>query len=336
MRILLTGGTGYIGSHAAVELLQAGHEVLLVDDYSNSSADVVSRIETITRKKITAFQADVCDPSALEQIFSLHSIDAVIHFAGYKSVGESVAQPLKYYRNNLDSTLTLLEVMRRHQVKNFVFSSSATVYGDAGEPPYSEETPAGTCSNPYGRTKCMIEQILQDVAAADPSFSVMLLRYFNPIGAHESGLLGERPNGIPNNLLPYITQTAIGLLDHLNVFGDDYPTPDGTGVRDYIHVVDLARGHVKALEYAQGRTGAEVFNLGTGVGYSVLEVVHTFERVNQVHIPFVIQPRRPGDLPSCYADPSKAQRLLGWQAEKNLEDMCRDSWRWQQQCDAAN
>ena len=330
MAILLTGGMGFIGSHTAVELINAGKEAVIVDDLSNSRAEVADRIETITGTRPAFHQLDVADKPALDAVFRQHEIEGVIHFAGFKAVGESVEKPIEYYRNNLDTTLTLLEVMRDHHCKQLIFSSSATVYGANSEAPFSETAPTGNCTNPYGWTKYMIEQILQGAAHADPELSVILLRYFNPIGAHESGLIGERPNGIPNNLLPYLTQTAVGLRDHLNVYGNDYPTPDGTGVRDYIHVVDLAKGHVAALAYAAEHTGAEVFNLGTGVGYSVLDVIHAFEKANGIKIKYEIAPRRPGDIATCYSDPSKAARLLRWHAEKDLIDMCRDAWRWQQ------
>ena len=328
--ILLTGGAGYIGSHTAVELLNRGENVVIVDDLSNSSADVIDRIETITGRRPVFYQADAADRTAMEQIFAAHEIEAVIHFAGYKAVGESVAQPLRYYRNNLDTALTVLETMAANGCKRFIFSSSATVYGTKNPVPYTEEMEAGGCSNPYGWTKFMIERILMDAAAADPDLSVILLRYFNPIGAHESGLLGERPNGIPNNLMPYITQVAAGIRPVLHVFGTDYPTVDGTGVRDYIHVVDLARGHAAALTYARAHTGALPVNLGTGRGFSVRQVVDAFKRVNGVAIPCQNDPRRPGDLPEYYADTRRAEQLLGWRAELSLEDMCRDSWRWEQ------
>ena len=331
-KILLTGATGYIGSHTAVELLSAGWEVVIADDLSNSSADVCDRIADITGRKPLFYKADVSDPEAVERIFRENEIEAVIHFAGYKAVGESVQKPLAYYRNNLDTTLTLLEAMQKYACRRFVFSSSATVYGGENPVPYREDMPTGQCSNPYGWTKHMIERILTDTAAADPDFSAVLLRYFNPIGAHESGKIGEKPNGIPNNLMPYITQTAMGIRRELSVFGDDYPTKDGTGVRDYIHVVDLARGHLAALSYAMSHAGAEAFNLGTGVGYSVLEVIRTFEQANGVRVPYRIAPRRAGDLAVTYADVGKAGRLLNWRAEKSLFDMCRDSWRWQENC----
>ena len=329
--VLLTGGAGFIGSHTAVEMLEAGFDVVIVDNLYNSSESVIDRIAAITGKPAPKFYcADVADKAAMERIFTENDIGAVVHFAGYKAVGESVAKPVEYYRNNLDTTLTLLETMKAHNCKRFIFSSSATVYGDNSEAPFSETSPTGNCTNPYGWTKYMIEQILFGVAKAEPDMAVVLLRYFNPIGAHESGLIGERPNGIPNNLFPYITQTAAGIREKLNVFGDDYPTPDGTGVRDYIHVVDLAKGHVAALKFANTHTGAEVFNLGTGVGYSVLDAVHAFEKATGVKVPYAIAPRRPGDIAVCYSDASKAAALLGWKAERGLEAMCRDAWRWQQ------
>ena len=329
MKILLTGGAGFIGSHTYVELVKAGHEAVIVDNFYNASERVLERLETITGAPVCCCNADVADGAALDKVFSEHDFDAVIHFAGYKAVGESVAKPIEYYRNNIDTTLTLCETMRRHGVKRLVFSSSATVYGTSDEMPLVESMRTGGCTNPYGWTKYMIEQILRDAAHANPDWSVALLRYFNPIGAHESGLIGEDPVGIPNNLMPYITQVASGKLKQLRVFGNDYPTPDGTGVRDYIHVVDLARGHVAACAYLLQSTGCEVFNLGTGVGYSVLDLVETFQRVNQIKIPYAIVERRPGDVARCFANPEKAKELLGWQAEKTLDDMCRDSWRWQ-------
>ncbi len=329
MKVLLTGGAGFIGSHTAVELLQAGHDVVIVDDYSNSEPDVAARIEQITGKPVPAYALDVKDAAALSEVFEKEKVDAVIHFAGYKAVGESVKKPLKYYRNNLDTSLTLLEVMEAHGVKKVVFSSSATVYGAPADPAYHEGMVPGGCSNPYGWTKLMVEQVMMDAAAADPELSVVLLRYFNPIGAHTSGLIGEKPNGIPNNLMPYITQVAAGILDHLNVFGDDYPTRDGSGVRDYIHVVDLARGHVAALDYAAQHKGAEAFNLGTGRGCSVLEVVAAFEKANGLKIPYEIAPRRAGDLAEYFAVPDKAEKVLGWKARLDIEDMCRDAWNWQ-------
>ena len=327
-KILLTGGTGFIGSHTAVELLDRGYDVVIADDLSNSSADVVDRIETISGKRPSFYQLDVADGTALRRLFREEPIEAVIHFAGYKAVGESVAKPLMYYRNNLDSTLTLLEVMAEFHCSRIIFSSSATVYG-ASRPPFREDMPAGGCSNPYGWTKYMIEVMLQDTARANEELSVVLLRYFNPVGAHASGLIGEKPSGIPNNLMPYITQVAAGKRDHLNVFGNDYETPDGTGVRDYIHVVDLAKGHVAALAYALEHSGTEIFNLGTGKGSSVLEMIQAFEKANQLEIPYEIAPRRPGDLAFSYAETDKAWEMLGWKAEKNLEDMCRDAWRFE-------
>ena len=330
MAILLTGGTGYIGSHTAVELLNSGHEVILADDLSNSRSSVVDRLETITGKRPVFYQADVTDRAAMDRIFSAHPMEAVLHFAGFKAVGESVQKPVAYYRNNIDATLTLLEVMAKYGVKRMIFSSSATVYGQSEEVPFSEEAPCPGCTNPYGRSKHMIEQILRDAAAADHEMSVVLLRYFNPIGAHASGMIGEKPNGIPNNLMPYVTQVAAGVLDRLRVFGNDYPTHDGTGVRDYIHVVDLAKGHMAALTYSMTHTGCEAINLGTGVGYSVLDLVKAFEAANGVAIPYEIAPRRAGDIATCYAATEKAARLLHWRAEKSLEDMCRDAWRWQQ------
>lgn len=327
--ILLTGGTGFIGSHTAVELLNLGENVIIADNLSNSDVTVLDRIEKITGRRPAFYQIDVADKAAMEALFSANKIDAVIHFAGYKAVGESVAKPIEYYRNNLDSTLTLLEVMKAHGCNRIIFSSSATVYGSNSEAPFAEDAPTGNCTNPYGWTKYMIEQILQGAVVADKNMSVVLLRYFNPIGAHESGIIGERPNGIPNNLLPYVTQTAMGIREKLGVFGNDYDTPDGTGVRDYIHVVDLAKGHVAAFKYILEHTGAEVFNLGTGTGYSVLDVIKAFEKATGVKVPYVIAPRRPGDIGTCYSNPAKAKALLNWTAEKNLEDMCRDAWRWQ-------
>lgn len=328
MAILLTGGAGYIGSHTCVELTKCGYEVIIADDFSNSNPKVMERLKEITGKEIPLYRVDVADRAALSKVFAENKIDTVIHFAGFKAVGESCRLPIKYYRNNIDSTLTLLEVMKEYGVHNIVFSSSATVYGIPKKVPLTEDMDTG-CTNPYGWTKLMIEQILRDAAAADSELSVVLLRYFNPIGAHESGKIGELPSGIPNNLMPYITQVAIGKLKQLSVFGDDYPTHDGTGVRDYIHVVDLAKGHVAAVRYASANKGSDVFNLGTGIGYSVLDIVKAFEKVNGVKIPYVIAERRSGDVAECYADPAKAKNVLGWVAEKNLEDMCRDSWCWQ-------
>ena len=329
MTILLTGAAGYIGSHTAVELAKAGYDVAIADCFSNSSPLAVRRCEQITGKTMPLYDVDVADKTALREVFKAVKPAAVMHFAGHKAVGESVEKPLMYYRNNLDSTLTLLEVMEEFSVGPFIFSSSATVYGESDDVPFRETHPAGACTNPYGWTKYMIEQIARDAAKANPALSVVLLRYFNPVGAHESGLIGENPTGIPNNLMPYITQVAVGKRHHLSVFGNDYPTPDGTGVRDYIHVVDLARGHVAALKYALKHTGTEVFNLGTGKGVSVLELVHAFEAATGVKIPYEITPRRPGDIAQCWADPAKAKELLGWEAKKTVEDMCADAWRWQ-------
>ena len=329
MKILLTGGAGFIGSHTCVELCAAGHDPVIVDNYINSCPESVRRISRIVGRQVPHYEADVSDRKAMDRIFSENDFDCVIHFAGLKAVGESVSQPLRYYRNNLDTTLTLCETMQAHGVKRLVFSSSATVYGNQAVVPYREDMVSLGCTNPYGWTKYMIEKILEGQVAADPEWSVVLLRYFNPIGAHDSGLIGEDPAGIPNNLVPFIAKVAVGQLEKLSVFGNDYPTPDGTGIRDYIHVVDLARGHVKACDYAAAHTGSEIINLGTGHGYSVLDLVHTYSRVNQVDIPYVIAPRRPGDIAENYADPSKAKKLLGWEAEKTLEDMCRDSYRFQ-------
>ena len=333
MKILLTGGTGYIGSHVAVELLEAGHEVVIADNLCNSERNVIDRIKKITGTAPEFYEYDLTDKELVRNLFRSNEFDAVMHFAGYKAVGESTEKPLMYYRNNLDSTLTLLEVMNEYNVKNIIFSSSATVYGEEAEVPYVEtEKPTG-CTNPYGWTKFMIEEFLKDEAFADSDLSVVALRYFNPIGAHKSGLIGEKPNGIPNNLMPYITQVAAGKLPYLNVYGDDYSTHDGTGVRDYIHVVDLAKGHVAALDFSTEHKGFEVINLGTGHGYSVLDVVDTFEKVNKIKIPYEIKGRRAGDLAVCYADAHKAEELLGWKTELGIEDMVRDSWRWQKHCE---
>lgn len=330
MTCLLAGGAGFIGSHIAVELLQKGQDVIIADDLSNSEADVVERIEKITGWKPTFWQVDVADQAKMDALLSGRQVDAVIHLAGFKSVGESVQKPLEYYRNNLDTTLTLLETMKAHGIHRLIFSSSATVYGTENPAPYTEDMPIGCCTNPYGWTKCMIEQILKDACVADKELSVVCLRYFNPVGAHPSGLIGEKPNGIPNNLMPYITQTAAGIRRELSVFGNDYPTPDGTGVRDFIHVADLAAGHVAALEYSGKHAGWEAINLGTGHGSSVLELVETFQRVNGVKVPYRIAPRREGDLATCYASTEKADRLLHWNAQRTLEDMCRDAWNWEQ------
>lgn len=329
MKILLTGGAGYIGAHCAVELLNAGHEVVIADDYRNSSLMAVKRVESITGQQITAYECDVCDKVKVREIFAAHRIDCVLHLAGLKAVGESVEKPVAYYRNNLDSILTLLECMKEAGVKKLVFSSSATVYGQDNVVPYSENMKRGGCTNPYGWTKVMMEQILEDAAKADPEMSVMLLRYFNPVGAHESGMIGEDPRGIPNNLMPQISQVAVGKLESLTVYGNDYPTPDGTGLRDYIHVMDLASGHRKAVEYVMEHTGVEIVNLGTGKPYSVLEMIKTFERVSGASVKYEVGPRRPGDLAACWADVCKSKQLLGWEATRGLEDMCRDTWHWQ-------
>lgn len=330
MSILVSGGAGYIGSHTCVELLQAGYEIVVADNLDNSSEESLRRVEQITGKPVPFVKAELCNPHEVEALFTNYpGIDAVIHFAGLKSVGESVTKPLEYYSNNLGSTLTLLEAMRRHGVKNFVFSSSATVYGDPATVPIREDFPTGGTTNPYGTTKLFIERILMDCCKADPAMNVALLRYFNPIGAHESGLIGEDPNGIPNNLVPYIAQVAVGKLKELHVYGDDYPTPDGTGVRDYIHVVDLAKGHLAALRKLETGCGLFVCNLGTGKGYSVLEVLRAYEKACGKTIPYVICGRRAGDIASCYADPGKARSELGWEAKYGIEDMCATSWKWQ-------
>ena len=329
MQILLTGGAGYIASHTAIELAKAGLEPVLVDNFFNSKMEAVDRIRQIAGTDIPFYQVDCCDKDALGKVFQANHFDAVIHFAGYKAVGESVQKPLAYYRNNLDSMLNVLDLMLEYHVGKVVFSSSATVYGSANTAPFTETMPTGGCTNPYGWTKYMIEQILQDFNHAHPEVAVDLLRYFNPVGAHESGLIGEDPVGIPNNLMPYICQVAVGKLKQLSIFGNDYPTHDGTGVRDYIHVVDLAKGHVAACKYQH--KGVEIFNLGTGVGYSVLDMVHAFEEATGIRIPYRIVARRPGDIATCYADCTKAAKVLGWKAEKTLVDMCRDGWRWQKQ-----
>ena len=331
MSILLTGGAGYIGSHTCVEMLNAGYDIVVVDNYSNSSPEALKRVKELTGKDFPIYEADVCDSEAMNALFDREKIEAVIHFAGYKAVGESVQKPLMYYRNNLDSTMTLLEVMRAHDVKRLVFSSSATVYGMQEKMPLTEDMPIGGCLNPYGWTKCMIEQILFDVAKAEPDWTMVLLRYFNPVGAHESGRIGENPNGIPNNLMPRITQAVIGKIPPIQVMGTDYPTPDGTCLRDYIHVVDLAKGHVCAIRYALEHTGAEAVNLGVGRGCSVREIIRAFEEATGEKVPCSDGPRRPGDAPVSYADASKALRMFGWKAEKSIVDMCRDSWRWQKQ-----
>lgn len=330
MRILVTGGAGYIGSHTCIELLEQGHEVIVVDNLCNSSRVSLDRVETITGKKVTFYEADLLDRKALEEIFDHESIDAVIHFAGLKAVGESVAKPLEYYHNNITGTLILCDVMREHKVKNIIFSSSATVYGDPAFVPITEECPKGEITNPYGQTKGMLEQILTDLHTADPEWNVIILRYFNPVGAHKSGLIGEDPAGIPNNLTPYITQVAVGKLKEVGVFGNDYDTPDGTGVRDYIHVVDLALGHVKALEkMASSEPLVRIYNLGTGQGFSVLQMIEAFSKACGKTIPYSIKPRRPGDIAECYADAALAKKELGWEAERGIDEMCEDSWRWQ-------
>lgn len=330
MRILLCGGAGYIASHTHIELKNAGHDVVVVDNLYNSQKEAVDRVaELLGGIDIPFYQVDVRDKEGLERVFSEQKIDAVIHFAGLKAVGESVAKPLEYYENNMNGTFVLLDVMRRHGCKNIIFSSSATVYGDPAVIPITEECPKGVCTNPYGKTKSMLEDVLIDVQHADPEWNVVLLRYFNPIGAHSSGRIGENPNGIPNNLMPYITQTAIGIRKELGIFGNDYDTPDGTGVRDYIHVVDLARGHVAALQAIQKKCGVAIYNLGTGHGYSVLDVVKAFEKANSLKVPYSFKPRRPGDIATCYCDPAKAKAELGWEAMYDIEDMCRDSWNFQ-------
>ncbi len=325
MNILVTGGTGYIGSHTVVELLNAGYDVTIVDNFYNSKPDVLEKIKTITGKSPAFFEADCCDEEAMDHVFASTKIDGAIHFAGYKAVGESVAKPLEYYENNLDSTFVLCKMLRKYDCKRLIFSSSATVYGNPHTVPIKEDFPLGPTTNPYGTTKLMIEGILKDLYASDHNWSIILLRYFNPIGAHESHLLGESPNGIPNNLMPYIAKVAVGELPELGVFGNDYPTPDGTGVRDYIHVVDLAKGHVKALQKFSEQK-INIYNLGTGIGYSVLDIVHAFEKANNLKIPYAIKPRRAGDIPTCYADASKAKEELGWEATKTIEEMCRDSY----------
>ena len=330
MHILVTGGTGYIGSHTVVELIKAGHSCLVVDNLVNSSEESLKRVAQIVGQDIPFLKLDLRDLNQLEEMFrSQPKFDCCMHFAGLKAVGESVEKPLLYYRNNLDSTIVLAEMLGKYDCKNIIFSSSATVYGTPERMPITEDCPKGIITNPYGQTKSMIEQILTDVHVADPEWNVVLLRYFNPIGAHPSGLIGEDPTGIPNNLMPYITQVAVGRRKELGIFGDDYDTPDGTGVRDYIHVVDLAKGHVKALKALERKCGVEVYNLGTGRGYSVLEVVNAFMKATGVNIPYSIQPRRPGDIATCYSDPSKAKRELDWEAEFGIEEMCADAWRWQ-------
>lgn len=328
MSVLVTGGAGYIGSHTCVELLNVGYDVVVVDNLSNSSEESLKRVKKITGKNLTFYKADILDKEALTEIFEKESIEAVVHFAGLKAVGESVIKPLEYYYNNISGTLVLCDVMRQFGVKSIVFSSSATVYGNPKTVPIREDFPL-TTTNPYGSTKLMLENILRDLYESDKEWKIVLLRYFNPIGAHEGGIIGEDPKGIPNNLVPYITQVAVGKLEKLNVFGDDYDTPDGTGVRDYIHVVDLAVGHVKALDRIKNTEGVFTYNLGTGVGYSVLDMVKAFSDVVARDIPYEIKARRPGDIATCYADPSLASKELGWEAKRNLRDMCEDSWRWQ-------
>ena len=329
MQILLTGGAGYIGSHTIIELDKAGHSVVVVDNLVNSKEEAIRRVEKIIGKPVPFVKADVRDRAAMEEIFKTYSIDAVIHFAGLKAVGESCEKPLEYYENNMNATFVLLDVMRKNGCKNIIFSSSATVYGDPAQIPITEACPKGHCTNPYGQTKSMLEEVMIDVQKADPEWNVVLLRYFNPIGAHKSGLIGENPNGIPNNLMPYITQTAIGIRKELGVFGNDYDTPDGTGVRDYIHVCDLASGHVAALQAIDLKCGLAIYNLGTGHGYSVLDVVNAFQKANGLKVPYVIKPRRPGDIATCYCNPAKAKEELGWEAQYGIEDMCRDSWNFQ-------
>ena len=329
MKILLTGGAGYIGSHTIIELDKAGHSVVVVDNLTNSNPVALQRVAAIIGKEVPFYEADVRDRKAMERVFEENRLDAVIHFAGLKAVGESCEKPLEYYENNMNATFVLLDVMRRNGCKNIIFSSSATVYGDPAVIPITEDCPKGHCTNPYGQTKSMLEEVLMDVQRADTEWNVVLLRYFNPIGAHPSGTIGENPNGIPNNLMPYITQTAVGKRKELGVFGNDYDTPDGTGVRDYIHVCDLAAGHVAALKAIQQKKGLAIYNLGTGHGYSVLDVVKAFVKVNGVDVPYVIKPRRAGDIATCYCNPAKAKAELGWEARYGIEEMCRDSWNWQ-------
>ena len=331
MAILVTGGAGYIGSHTVVELQNAGYDVVVLDNLSNASEKALDRVSKITGKPVKFYKADILDRDALNDIFDKETIESCIHFAGLKAVGESVVKPWEYYENNIAGTLTLVDVMRKHNVKNIIFSSSATVYGDPAQIPITEECPKGQCTNPYGWTKSMLEQVLTDIQKADTEWNVMLLRYFNPIGAHKSGTIGENPNGIPNNLMPYITQVAVGKLKELGVFGNDYDTPDGTGVRDYIHVVDLARGHVKAIEKFKENKGVLIYNLGTGNGYSVLQVIEAFGKACGKKIPYEIKTRSAGDIATCYCDPSKAKRELGWEAEYGIDEMCADSWKWQTQ-----
>ena len=329
-KILVTGGAGFIGSHTCVELLDSGYEVVVVDNLCNSSKESLKRVEKITGKSVKFYEADIADKDAMNQVFEENDTSCVIHFAGLKAVGESVQKPLEYYQNNISGTLNMCEVMRNHGVKNIIFSSSATVYGDPASVPITEKFPKGQCTNPYGWTKSMLEQILTDIQFADKEWNVILLRYFNPIGAHKSGLIGEDPNGIPNNLMPYVMKVAIGQLPQVNVFGNDYPTPDGTGVRDYIHVVDLAKGHVKAIEKIEENPGVKIYNLGTGKGYSVLDVINNVSKAVGKEIPYVIAERRAGDIAECYADPALAKEELGWEAQYGMKEMCEDSWNWQQ------
>ena len=329
MAILVTGGAGFIGSHTVVELQNAGYDVVVLDNLSNSSEKSLERVEKITGKPVKFYKKDILDREGLNEVFEKEDIDSCIHFAGLKAVGESVVKPWEYYENNIAGTLTLVDVMRKHGVKNIIFSSSATVYGDPAIIPITEECPKGQCTNPYGWTKSMLEQILTDIQKADPEWNVVLLRYFNPIGAHKSGLIGEDPKGIPNNLIPYITQVAIGKLERLGVFGDDYDTHDGTGVRDYIHVVDLAIGHVRAVEKLKEKAGVSVYNLGTGNGYSVLDMVKAFSKACGHDVPYVIKERRAGDIATCYSDASLAKKELGWEAQYDIDEMCADSWKWQ-------
>ena len=329
MRILVTGGSGFIGTHTLVELSAAGHETVVIDNLSNSNPIALTRVEELIGKKIPFHKVDIRDREGLNQVMNQYHFDACIHFAGLKAVGESVEKPWEYYENNIGGTLVLLDVMRQHGCKNIIFSSSATVYGDPAEIPITEKCPKGHCTNPYGQTKSMLEEIMMDMQKADKEWNIVLLRYFNPIGAHPSGRIGENPNGIPNNLMPYVTQVAVGKRPELGVFGNDYDTHDGTGVRDYIHVVDLARGHVAALKAIERKCGIAIYNLGTGQGYSVLDVVKTFEKVNGIKIPYSIKPRRAGDIATCYSNPAKAEKELGWKAQYGLEEMCRDSWNWQ-------
>ena len=330
MKILVTGGAGYIGTHTLIELQKAGHETVVVDNLANSQKESLNRVsELLGGVEIPFYKVDIRDREGLNRVFQEHEFDACIHFAGLKAVGESVEKPLEYYENNMSGTFVLLDVMRKHNCKNIIFSSSATVYGDPAVIPITEDCPKVHCTNPYGQTKSMLEQVLIDIQKADPEWNVVLLRYFNPIGAHKSGRIGENPNGIPNNLMPYITQTAVGKRKELGVFGNDYDTPDGTGVRDYIHVVDLATAHVAALKAIADKKGLAIYNIGTGHGYSVLDVVHAFEKANNLKVPYVIKPRRAGDIATCFCDPTKAKIELGWEAKYGIEDMCRDSWNWQ-------